>query len=59
MADAEHRAVVYGDTEALAVNSALAYLERAFGAFEENAHGCDPAAVWTVGEPLIVASDTR
>jgi hypothetical protein len=44
-----------GESEALALNSTLAYLEGKFGAFNEILFGCleEPQAA-TVGEPMVV-----
>jgi hypothetical protein len=51
-----NRAAIYGSTEPLAVNSALAYLSETFGAFAENAHGC-VAPNLPIGEPLVVGQE--
>jgi hypothetical protein len=51
-----NRAAIYGSTEPLAVNSALAYLSETFGAFAENAHGCVPPDL-PIGEPFVVGQE--
>ena len=49
------RVVIPGQTEALALNSALTYLERQFGGYSETTFSCvEPTLRATVGTPLVV-----
>src|SRR5262245_18847257 len=53
------RVTIPASSEALALNSAVTYLEKRFGAFSEIAYGCLPdVGDATVGRPLVIEDES-